>query len=65
MVDVKEEEHELELDTLISEQDKKEEQLLRDYFQLDVKLVDLYREWSNADQHFNHTGNIFTGNLRM
>ncbi|XP_017561243.1 N-glycosylase/DNA lyase isoform X1 [Pygocentrus nattereri] len=64
MKDVKEEDDELGLDTVSSVQVEKEEKLLRDYFQLSVKLVDLYKEWSSADQHFNHTGSIFTG-VRM
>ncbi|XP_069580136.1 N-glycosylase/DNA lyase [Brachyistius frenatus] len=41
-----------------------EEDMLRDYFQLDVKLVDLYKEWGEADCHFKHIANIFTG-VRM
>ncbi|KAK1786927.1 hypothetical protein P4O66_017298, partial [Electrophorus voltai] len=61
---VKEEEKAEMLDTVSSEEDKKEEELLRDYFQLHVKLENLYEEWSSADQHFNHTGNIFRG-VRM
>lgn len=47
--------------TVVSEPDKKEEELLRDYFQLDVKLGDLYKNWSTVDPHFKHTANIFTG----
>ncbi|XP_071776892.1 N-glycosylase/DNA lyase [Centroberyx gerrardi] len=46
------------------EQDTKEETMLRDYFQLNVKLGDLYREWGVADPHFKHIANIFTG-VRM
>ncbi|XP_019906990.2 N-glycosylase/DNA lyase isoform X1 [Esox lucius] len=42
----------------------KEEELLKDYFQLAVKLGDLYREWGAADPHFKHIANIFTG-VRM
>lgn len=61
---VKKEEDELYLDAVSSEQDEKAETLLRDYFQLDVKLGDLYREWSDADQHFRQTAHIFTG-VRM
>ncbi|XP_071387786.1 N-glycosylase/DNA lyase isoform X2 [Centroberyx affinis] len=44
--------------------DMKEETMLRDYFQLNVKLGDLYREWGAADPHFKHIANIFTG-VRM
>ena len=43
------------------EQDSKEEEMLRDYFQLKVKLGDLYREWGGADPHFKNISNIFTG----
>ncbi|XP_046895897.1 N-glycosylase/DNA lyase [Hypomesus transpacificus] len=46
------------------EQDSKEEEMLRDYFQLKVKLGDLYREWGGADPHFKNISNIFTG-VRM
>lgn len=46
---------------VMSEPDNKDEELLRDYFQLDVKLGDLYRDWSTVDPHFKHTANIFTG----
>ncbi|XP_072538348.1 N-glycosylase/DNA lyase isoform X2 [Salminus brasiliensis] len=64
MTNVKEEQDELDHDDVSSEQEEKEEMLLRDYFQLDVKLVDLYKEWSHADQHFSQTAHIFTG-VRM
>lgn len=46
------------------EQDIKEEEMLRDYFQLNVKLGDQYRKWGAADPHFKHISNIFTG-VRM
>ncbi|KAM4610893.1 N-glycosylase/DNA lyase [Polymixia lowei] len=46
------------------EQDTKEEEMLRDYFQLNVKLGELYREWGAADPHFKQIANIFTG-VRM
>lgn len=42
-------------------QDMKEEEMLRDYFQLNVKLGDLYKEWGAADPHFKHIADIFTG----
>ncbi|MCI4381105.1 hypothetical protein PGIGA_G00247740 [Pangasianodon gigas] len=64
MADVKEEEDETSLCMLTSEQDGKDEEALRDYFQLSVKLEDLYKEWGDADLHFSHTGNIFSG-VRM
>lgn len=38
-----------------------EEEMLRDYFQLNVKLVDLYKEWSAADPHFKNIADTFTG----
>lgn len=38
-----------------------EEEILRGYFQLDVKLGDLYKEWGAADSHFKHIADIFTG----
>ncbi|KAK6303765.1 hypothetical protein J4Q44_G00262190 [Coregonus suidteri] len=44
--------------------DRKEEDLLNDYFQLKVKLGDLYSEWGEADPHFKSIANIFTG-VRM
>ncbi|XP_056102719.1 N-glycosylase/DNA lyase [Rhinichthys klamathensis goyatoka] len=59
MIDIKQEE--VGMCTVLSEPDNKEEELLRDYFQLDVKLGDLYRNWSTADPHFKHTANVFTG----
>ncbi|XP_044208327.1 N-glycosylase/DNA lyase [Thunnus albacares] len=43
---------------------EEEEEMLRDYFQLNVKLGDLYREWGAADPHFRHIADIFTG-VRM
>lgn len=45
-------------------QDIKEEEMLRDYFQLNIKLGDLYSKWGAADPHFKHISNIFTG-VRM
>lgn len=38
-----------------------EEHMLRDYFQLSVKLDDLYSDWGAADAHFQHIADIFTG----
>lgn len=38
-----------------------EEEMLRDYFQLNVKLDDLYSHWRAADPHFQHIADIFTG----
>lgn len=39
----------------------KEQDLLTDYFQLNVKLEDLYKKWGDADPHFRHVADIFTG----
>ncbi|XP_061760233.1 N-glycosylase/DNA lyase isoform X2 [Nerophis ophidion] len=44
--------------------DKKEEVMLRDYFQLNVNLKDLYRKWAATDPHFKQIADIFTG-VRM
>ncbi|XP_068599772.1 N-glycosylase/DNA lyase-like [Brachionichthys hirsutus] len=40
---------------------KEEEETLRDYFQLNVKLQDLYKEWGAADPHFKNIADTFTG----
>ncbi|XP_078111422.1 N-glycosylase/DNA lyase [Sander vitreus] len=50
---------------LTSVQDtEEEEEMLRDYFQLNVKLLDLYNEWGVVDPHFKCIADIFTG-VRM
>ncbi|TSL97280.1 N-glycosylase/DNA lyase [Bagarius yarrelli] len=64
MAEVKEEENETSLNKTTFEEDAKDEELLRDYFQLGVNLEDLYKKWGDADAHFSHTGNIFSG-VRM
>lgn len=38
-----------------------EEALLRDYFQLDVNLAELYAKWSKADPNFRSVASHFTG----
>lgn len=38
-----------------------ETEMLRDYFQLNVKLEDLYKKWGDADPHFRNIADIFTG----
>ncbi|XP_071332685.1 N-glycosylase/DNA lyase [Trachinotus anak] len=43
---------------------EEEEEMLRDYFQLNVELGELYREWGAADPHFKQIADIFTG-VRM
>ncbi len=40
---------------------EEEEEMLRDYFRLDVNMGDLYREWGAADPHFQRIADIFTG----
>ncbi|KAK5894878.1 hypothetical protein CesoFtcFv8_011525 [Champsocephalus esox] len=61
---VKKEEEEPVAVTPVHQDTKEEEEMLRDYFQLNVKLGDLYREWGAADHHFKHIADIFTG-IRM
>lgn len=53
-----------DLCAVMSELDNKDEERLREYFQLDVKLGDLYRDWSTLDPHFKQIANVFTG-VRM
>lgn len=43
---------------------EEEEAMLRDYFQLNVNMGDLYLEWGAADPHFRDTAEIFKG-VRM
>lgn len=62
VIEVKEEE-EGEPVAVTPDPDRKEEELLNDYFQLKVKLGDLYRDWGAADPHFNSIAKIFTGKL--
>ncbi|GAB6021920.1 8-oxoguanine glycosylase ogg1 [Chamberlinius hualienensis] len=40
---------------------EEEEQLLRDYFQLDTKLTDLYKVWEKADKNFAQISSKFSG----
>ncbi|KAJ8265152.1 hypothetical protein COCON_G00142510 [Conger conger] len=47
-----------------TEHDHKEEELLKDYFQLNVNLADLYKQWGTADTHFKSIAKAFTG-VRM
>lgn len=58
---VKKEEEEPVAVTPVHQDTKEEEEMLRDYFQLNVKLGDLYKEWGAADHHFKHIADIFTG----
>lgn len=61
--EVKEEEEEPVDDTLVREEEEGEEEreMLRDYFQLDVNLSDLYNTWGDADPHFRCIARAFTG----
>ncbi|CAL8250876.1 unnamed protein product [Arctogadus glacialis] len=59
-VNIKEEEN----DVPVTVKKEGEEDMLVDYFQLNVNLEELYREWGLADPHFKHISNIFTG-IRM
>ncbi|XP_029994908.1 N-glycosylase/DNA lyase [Sphaeramia orbicularis] len=43
---------------------EEDEKMLRDYFQLNVKLSDLYRQWGAADPHFKQIAGVFSG-IRM
>ncbi|KAG7520577.1 N-glycosylase/DNA lyase [Solea senegalensis] len=43
---------------------KEEEQMLRDYFQLNVNLEELHTHWGKADPHLKQIADIFTG-VRM
>lgn len=38
-----------------------DEEMLRDYFQLDVRMGDLHKEWGAADCHFKHIAEVFKG----
>ena len=44
--------------------DSADEAVLREYFQLDIKLCDLYEKWSKADFHFQEVSRDFSG-IRM
>ena len=41
-----------------------DDQILKDYFQLHIKLEDLYKSWSEADKNFSSVSKQFTG-IRM
>lgn len=45
----------------VDQDTEEEEELLRDYFQLNVKLDHLYRDWGAADPQFKRIANIFSG----
>lgn len=57
---LKEEEEEPVAVTSVQDTEE-EEEMLRDYFQLNVKLGDLYKEWGAVDPHFKRIADIFTG----
>lgn len=47
----------------VSVQDSTEEELLRDYFQLNIQLEKLYKDWGHRDTHFSQIASIFTGKM--
>lgn len=49
------------LDVPLLQDYREEKEMLRDYFQLDVNLGDLYKKWGDADPHFRSIANVFTG----
>ncbi|XP_012694187.1 N-glycosylase/DNA lyase isoform X2 [Clupea harengus] len=49
---------------LTSAHNSVEEELLTDYFQLNVQLGNLYKDWGHRDDHFRQIASIFTG-VRM
>lgn len=49
------------LDVPLLQDDGEEKEMLRDYFQLDVNLGDLYKKWGDADPHFRCIADVFTG----
>lgn len=49
------------LDVTLLQDYGEEKDMLRDYFQLDVNLGDLYKKWGDADPHFRCIANVFTG----
>lgn len=57
--EVKEEEEPLAV-TLVQDAGE-EREMLRDYFQMDVNLDELYNKWGAADPHFRSIANVFTG----
>ncbi|XP_029291672.1 LOW QUALITY PROTEIN: N-glycosylase/DNA lyase [Cottoperca gobio] len=61
---LKKEEEEPVAVTSVQQDTDEEEEILSDYFQLNVKLGDLYKEWGAADPHFKHIADIFSG-VRM
>lgn len=46
---------------MTTKDDHKDEELLKDYFQLNVNLADLYKQWGTADTHFKSIAKAFTG----
>lgn len=56
---MKEEEEEVAVNSV--QNTEEEEKMLRDYFQLNVELGALYKEWKAADPHFKKVADIFTG----
>lgn len=49
------------LDVTLQQDYREEKEMLRDYFQMDVNLGELYQKWGDADPHFRSIANVFTG----
>jgi N-glycosylase/DNA lyase len=48
----------------VEQETDSDDHVLKDYFQLDIKLEEMYKSWSKADQHFSKISKEFTG-IRM
>ncbi|XP_045201933.2 N-glycosylase/DNA lyase-like [Mercenaria mercenaria] len=57
-------ENRLKTSSDIKHEDIKDFDILKDYFQLGIKLEDMYKTWSEADKHFEEISKQFTG-IRM
>ncbi|KAJ8257375.1 hypothetical protein GJAV_G00184930 [Gymnothorax javanicus] len=67
MITVKEEEEPNEdhnPKVLTTVDDYKDDEVLKDYFQLNVNMADLYKQWGSRDSHFKSIVKIFSG-VRM
>lgn len=59
--EIKKKEEEEPLPVTLVQDAGEEQEMLRDYFQLDVNLGELYNKWGAADPHFRSVANVFTG----